>query len=59
MIILSKQQHDYVISILNKNDNLRNRILGVASFVKEDYEYDMDDSLEIDFYDFLQDKQVE
>ncbi|WML35354.1 hypothetical protein [Clostridium sp. OS1-26] len=59
MIKLSKEQHNYVISILDKNNILKDRILKVSSLINNDYEYDMDDELEIDFYDFLQDKQVE
>ena len=59
MIKVSKEQHEYILSILNKNDNLKNRILKVTSLVTDKYQYNMDDDLEIDFNDFLQDKQVE
>ncbi|GEM_PF-2502343 len=59
MINLSKEQHNYLKSILDKNLELKSRILNVSSLSKDSYQYDMDDDLEIDFYDFLQDKQVE
>ncbi|HAK43701.1 MAG TPA: hypothetical protein DCM59_14610 [Clostridium sp.] len=59
MINLSKEQHNYLKSILDKNLELKSRILNVSALSKDSYQYDMDDDLEIDFYDFLQDKQVE
>lgn len=59
MIKVSKEQHEYILSILNKNDNLKNRILKVTSLTTDKYQYSMDDDLEIDFNDFLQDKQIE
>jgi len=57
MIRLSKDQHNYVMSLLD--DELKNKILDVATQDDKNYKYDMGDDLEIDFYDFLQDKQVE
>lgn len=59
MIKVSKEQHEYILSLLNKNDNLKNRILKVTSLISDKYQYNMDDDLEIDFNDFLQDKQIE
>jgi len=59
MINLSKDQHNYLKSILCENLKLKNRILNVSSFLNDRYQYNMDDDLEIDLYDFLQDKQVE
>lgn len=59
MIKLTKEQHNYILFILTENHELKNRIINVSSLSEDSYEYKMDDDLEITFYDFLQDKQVE
>ncbi|NLK93993.1 MAG: DUF1128 family protein [Clostridiales bacterium] len=58
MIILNKKQHDNLINLVDDLE-LKDKILNVSSLINEDYHYDMDDDLEIDLYDFLQDKQVQ
>lgn len=59
MISLSKKQHEYVLSIIDQDKQLYERIKESVSLNDSTYEYNMDDDLEIDFIDFLQDKQVE
>lgn len=58
MIKLNKKQHDNLIKIVDDLE-LRDKILNVSKLINENYNYNMDDDLEIDLYDFLQDKQVQ
>ncbi|MDY4950315.1 MAG: hypothetical protein SO128_13200 [Clostridium cadaveris] len=57
MIKLSKEHHNYLISILD--DHLKKRIINVLMIENNNYMYNADDDLELDLYDYLQDKQVE
>lgn len=57
MIKLSKEHHNYLISILD--DYLKKRIINVLMIENNNYMYNADDDLELDLYDYLQDKQVE
>lgn len=58
MIKLNKEQHEHLIQIVD-DFHLREKILQVATLNNDSYQYDMNDDLEIDLYDYLQDKQVE
>lgn len=58
MIILNKKQHENLIKAVD-DLQLKDKILNVSNLINENYHYDMDDDLEIDLYDFLQDKQVQ
>lgn len=57
MIKLNKEQNEYILSILSYD--LKDRVMECVSLVNGNYEYNFDDDLEIEFNDFLQDKQVE
>lgn len=58
MIILNKKQNDNLIRIVD-DIKLKDKILNVSNLINENYHYNMDEDLEIDLYDFLQDKQVQ
>lgn len=47
------------VSMLQDNKKLRERIIKSSLHVNDQYEYNMDDDLEIDLKEFLEDKQVE
>lgn len=57
MICLNKEEHEYVLSLLD--DKFKKRIMDVLKVENNNCIYNTDEDLEIDFYDFLQDKQVE
>lgn len=59
MIIVSKEQNKYIVDILKDNEKLRNRVINSVMYANDNIHYNMDDDLEIDFKDFLEDKQVE
>ena len=59
MIIVSKEQNKYILNILKNNKELQNRIIQSSIPIRNNIQYNMDDDLEIDFKDFLEDKQVE
>lgn len=59
MIIVSKEQNKYILNILKNNKELQNRIIQSSMPIRNNIQYNMDDDLEIDFKDFLEDKQVE
>lgn len=59
MIIISKEQHKYILDILNYNKELKTRLIQSLIYTNNAIKYYMNDDLEIDFKDFLEDKQIE
>lgn len=59
MIIISKEQHKYILDILNYNKELKTRLIQSLLYTNNVIKYYLYDDLEIDFKDFLEDKQIE
>lgn len=59
MIIISKEQHKYILDILNYNKELKTRLIQSLIYTNNAIKYYLNDDLEIDFKDFLEDKQIE
>lgn len=57
MIKVSKEDHNYLFDILD--DELKKRINNVLVIEDDNCIYNADENLELDLYDYLQDKQVE
>lgn len=57
MIKISKEDHNYLFDILD--DEFKKRINNVLVIEDDNCIYNADENLELDLYDYLQDKQVE